>query len=152
MTEKVPNPDGSPDPAKRRLPGTRAEYRVIPERRVVFVKFGKRVTEKEIAGYAASLRVDPVFDPKFSEIVDLRDVEDLDLRGEQMMELADKIDPFCYDAKRAFVVSNSVQAHAARMHQILRIAKENISTFRSLEEAERWIEKMTLTRPKRETT
>jgi hypothetical protein len=38
------------------------------------------------------------------------------------------------------------------MHQILRIAKENISTFRSLEEAERWIEKMTLARPKRETT
>ncbi len=72
MTEEVQNPDGSPDPTNRRHPGTRPEYKVIPERRLVFVKFGKRVTESEIAGYAASLRVDPLFDPRFSEIVDLR--------------------------------------------------------------------------------
>lgn len=97
------------------------------------------MTEREIAWYASCLGMDPSFDPGFSEIVDLRNVEDLDLRGEQMVELADKIDPFSLDAKRAFVVRNSVQSHAARMHQILRIAKENLSIFHSVEDAERWI-------------
>jgi hypothetical protein len=119
--------------------GTPAIYRVLPEKRVVIVKFGKLVTEKEIARYAMSLRVDPVFDPEFSEIVDLREVQELDLRGDEMMKLADKIDPFSLDAKRAFVVRDSTQTHAARMHQILRLSKDNISIFHSVEGAERWL-------------
>ena len=138
----------SPNQLSRR-PGMRPEYRVIPEKRLVSVKFAKRTTEKEIAGYARALCLDPSFDPEFSEIVDLRDVEDLDLRGDEMMELADKIDPFSYQAKRAFVVSNAVQRHAVRMHQILRISKENIAVFHSMEEAERWVAKVTFTRSTR---
>ena len=119
--------------------GTPAVYQILPEKRVVIVKFGKVVTEKEIAEYALSLRVDPVFDPEFSEIVDLREVQELDLRSDEMMELADKIDPFSIDAKRAFVVGDSAQAHAARIHQILRVSQDKISIFRSVEEAERWL-------------
>ncbi len=135
MSEKTLN-------ASTQLPlrrGTPPEYNVIPERRLVFVKFGKLTTEREIARYAIRLHADPSFDPEFSEIVDLRDVEELDLRGDQMVELADRIDPFSPNAKRAFVVQNSVQSHAARMHQILRISKENIGIFHSVEEAEHWI-------------
>jgi hypothetical protein len=127
---------GSQNPSRRGAP---ADYQILPEKRVVIVKFGKRVTEKEIAMYALSLRVDPVFDPAFSEIVDLREVEELDLHGNEMVELADKIDPFSLDAKRAFVVRDSTQAHAARMHQILRLSKDNISVFHSVEEAENWL-------------
>ena len=139
MTKRVLNPATNSEQPKNRRPGIPPEYKVSHEKRIVFVKFGKRVTEKEIARYAATLRADPAFDPAFSEIVDLSDVEELDLHGEQMMELADKIDPFSHEAKRAFVVSNSVQTHAARMHQILRLSKENISIFHSVEEAEQWI-------------
>ena len=141
MAKNVPNPKLVPNQPTRR-PGIRPEYRVIPDKRLVWVKFAKRTTEKEIAGYAKALCLDPAFDPEFSEIVDLRDVEDLDLQGDEMMELADKIDPFSYQAKRAFVVSNAVQSHAVRMHQILRISKENIATFHSMEEAERWVAKV----------
>jgi hypothetical protein len=38
------------------------------------------------------------------------------------------------------------------MHQILRIAKENLSIFHSLAEAERWIASATSTRPNDQTT
>jgi hypothetical protein len=120
--------------------GTPFDCRVVPEKRLVTVKFGNTLTEREIAIYAASLRANPLFDPKFSEIVDLRDVEKLDLHGEQMLKLADKVDPFSFDSKRAFVVGNRTQSHAARMHQILRTSNENIRIFNSLPEAERWIE------------
>ena len=144
--DRILTPGGSSIPQNVRRRGDRPRHNVIAERRIVTVKFGKRVTENEIAGYAAALRADRSFQPEFSEIVDLRDVEDLDLRGNEMMELADKIDPFSFEAKRAFVVRNSVQSHAARMHQILRIAKENIFICHSLEEAECWIAGIPATR------
>jgi len=128
--------DSSPNPTHR---GNPAEYHINPEKGVVFVKFGKRVTAREIGIYALSLRADPSFRPEFSEIVDLREVQELDVKGDEMMNLAEKIDPFAMDAKRAFIVRDSVQQHAARMHQLLRLSKENIAIVHTLEEAERWI-------------
>jgi hypothetical protein len=119
-----------------------ADFHVFPEKRMVLVKFGKRVTEREIAVYALGLGSHAGFRPDFSEIVDLREVEELVLNGGEMMELAEKIDPFSPAAKRAFVVRDSIQTHAARMHQILRLSKDNISVFHSVEEAERWIRLM----------
>ena len=124
---------------KSPLPGNPPEYRVIPEKRLVCVKFGKRVTLREIATYAASVCTDPLFDPQFSEIVDLREVEELDLHGQEMLKLADEVDPFSLEAKRAFVVRDRVQTHAAQMHKLLRIAKEKIAICHSIDEAERWI-------------
>jgi hypothetical protein len=68
----------------------------------------------------------------------LRQVEEIDLQADEFLTLADKIDPFSEDSKRAFVVRTSVQNHAARMHKVLR-TQRNIEIFRSVEEAERWI-------------
>ena len=96
------------------------------------------MTARDIERYAAQLRDFPTFCPDFSEIADLRDVEMLDLKAEEFIRLADRVDPFSYEAKRAFVVQNAVQAHAARMHKILR-TQRSFEIFHSLEEAERWI-------------
>jgi hypothetical protein len=133
-------PKSGASPSRHQRQGAPAEYKVIPEKRLVWVKFGKIVSESEIASYAAGLRSNPLFEPKFSEIVDLRDVEHLDLHGEQMLKLADEVDPFSFDSRRAFVVRNATQSHAARMHQILRIANENLRICYSVAEAEQWIE------------
>jgi hypothetical protein len=65
-------------------------------------------------------------------------VEVFDLKVEDFLKLADKIDPFAPEAKRAFVVRTPVQSHAARLHKILRLAR-NIEIFGSLIEAECWI-------------
>jgi hypothetical protein len=118
----------------------RVIHKVVPEKRLVRVKFGKRLGGREIGSYAAWLRGNALFDPSFAEIVDLRDVEQMDLGGAEMMKLADEIDPFSPESKRAFVVRNSTQSHAARMHQILRTSKENLRIFNSISEAEAWIE------------
>jgi hypothetical protein len=115
-----------------------AEYVLDPAKRLVAVKFGKKMTVADIERYAKLLQSNPSFQPNYSEIVDLTGVEVLDLQAEEFLRLADEIDPFSPDAKRAFVVRNSVQNHAARMHKVLR-TQRNIEIFRSVEEAERWI-------------
>lgn len=115
-----------------------ARFTVDSALQLVTVRFGKTVSAGDIERYAAQLRRSPSFRPGFSEIADLRDVEQLDLKAEDFIRLADKVDPFSFESKRAFVVGNPVQGHAARMHKILR-TQRSFEIFHSLEEAERWI-------------
>ncbi|MFZ0198428.1 MAG: hypothetical protein WB523_01135 [Candidatus Sulfotelmatobacter sp.] len=115
-----------------------SEYVLDVDRRLVSVKFRKKVTVGAIEEYAASLRANPLFHPDFSEIVDMTEADDLDLKAEDFIRLADRIDPFSMHARRAFVARDAVQKHASRMHKILR-TQRNFSIFGSVEEAERWI-------------
>lgn len=118
---------------------TAAEYSIDLEKRLVLVKFRRSVGPQDIGNYARHLKMNPLFEPTFSEIADLRDVEEMELQAEDFLELADKIDPFSPGAKRAFVVQNTLQRNAARMHKILRFQR-NIEIFESLEEAEAWVQ------------
>jgi len=113
-------------------------YTVDAEKKLVAVGFGKKLTVQQIKRYTELLKVNPSFHATYSEIVDLTQVEELDLQADEFLTLADKIDPFSTDAKRAFVVRTPVQNHAARMHKVLR-TQRNIEIFRSMEEAECWI-------------
>jgi hypothetical protein len=115
-----------------------AQHVIDVERKRVVVTFGSRLTVEDIARYTRLLQANAAFHPSFCEIVDLRQVEQLDLKADDFLQLADQIDPFSPDTKRAFVVQTSVQEHAARMHKVLR-APRNIRIFRSLEEADRWM-------------
>ncbi len=108
------------------------------EKKLVVVKFGKTLTAGDIERYAKLLQSNPSFQPNYSEIVDLTQVEELDLQADEFLRLADEIDPFSPEANRAFVVRDSVQNHAARMHKVLQVQR-NIEIFRSVEDAERWI-------------
>ncbi len=118
--------------------GNFAQYFIDTEKNLVVVKLGKKLTVDDIERYAKLLRSDPRFRPTCAEIADLTQVEELDLQADEFLRLADEIDPFAPDAKRAFVVCNAVQNHAARMHKVLRTQKR-FEIFHSVEEAERWI-------------
>jgi hypothetical protein len=114
------------------------EHRVDGNKRVVFVKFGKTLRFTDIESYIAVLKANPVFEPNFSEIVDLSDVVESDMRAEHFLKVTDEIDPFIASARRAFIARSSVQNHAARMHKILR-GQRNVEIFGTLEAAEEWI-------------
>ena len=114
------------------------DYTIYPDKKLVVVSFGKKLTVRDIARYANLLQLDRSFQPSYSEIVDLTQAEELDLQADEFLTLADKIDPFSHEAKRAFVVKTAVQNHAARMHKVLR-TQRNIEIFSSLDEAKRWI-------------
>jgi hypothetical protein len=137
LQEDIPRSSAAPH---RETRGANAALRYVldAEKRLVVVKFRKKVTVKDIEEYAAALRAHPQFKPEFSEIADLSEVEELDLQADEFIRLADEIDPFSPQARRAFVVRTSVQSHAARMHKILRVQRD-FSIFQSVEEAERWI-------------
>lgn len=115
-------------------------YRLSAQKRLVSVKFGRQLSFRDVQSYARRLTADPRFDPGFSEIVDLSDVEDLAMSPAETMKLADLADPFRAGAKRAFVARTDLQMRAARMHQLLRNDQINIRVFASFEAAEEWIE------------
>ncbi|HET7893670.1 MAG TPA: hypothetical protein VFL34_19225 [Candidatus Sulfotelmatobacter sp.] len=113
-------------------------YTVDTENKRVVVTFGRKLTVQDIERYANALQSDRSFHPTYSEIIDLTQAEELELQADEFLTLADKIDPFSAEAKRAFVVRTSVQNHAARMHKVLR-TQRNIEIFRSLEDAKLWV-------------
>jgi hypothetical protein len=115
------------------------EFDIDVEKRTVSVRFAKKVSVMDIRIYAERLRAHPEFNREFSEVVDLREVEDLELKAPDFLQLADEIDCFSAGSWRAFVVHNSIQNHAARMHKILRF-EGNVRIFSSLEDAQAWID------------
>jgi len=117
-----------------------AAYSIDPNRRMVLVRFGKSLGARDISNYADSLRNNPRFDPSFSELVDLSKVETLELGPEEALHLADAVDPFLANARRAFVVQSSAPAYAARIHMLLRAENQNIRIFESMDEARQWLQ------------
>ena len=115
-------------------------YAIDTAKRLVTVRFAETLTFDDIEDYASALRADRRFDPNFSELVDLRDVEEVVLSARQMLSLADHVDPFTLRSKRAFVARGQVQINAAHMHRILRPESNNIRVFFSIGEAEQWID------------
>ena len=112
-------------------------FTIDANRRLVIARFGKRLRATDIQAYVKGLRNHPSFDPSFSEIADITDVKELPLAPD-FLRLADSVDPFSVESKRAFVAKTAVQTHAARMHKILR-SQRNCEIFQTLAEAERWI-------------
>lgn len=113
-------------------------FTVDSQRRLVIARFGERLTAADIQRYAKELCADPSFDASFSEIADISQVKELPLEAPDFLQLADRIDPFSLESKRAFVAQTSPQKHAARMHKILR-HQRNFEIFPTFQEAEDWI-------------
>ena len=67
----------------------------------------------------------------------MRAVAEVALGAEEMLKMADR-SIRSREAKRAFVVRTSTQAHAARMRKAL-LSHRNFKVFSSLDEAERWV-------------
>jgi hypothetical protein len=114
-------------------------YEISPRERLVSVWFSGKLSARGIETYATSLRADPRFDPTFAELVDLCQVEEVQMEPEEAMRLADQVDPFSADSKRAFVTKSERQLHFAKLHQLLQGGKKNISLFNSLQEAKHWL-------------
>jgi len=117
-----------------------AAYTIDSAKRFVSVRFVKKLTVHDIVAYATALRRDPAFDPALAELVDLREVEEVELDAKEALHLADEIDPFSLASRRAFVARTSTQINPARLHALLRSEDKNIRIFGSIEEAKRWVE------------
>jgi hypothetical protein len=114
-------------------------YSIDSAARVVSARASGELSFSAIVSYASRLRGDRSFNPAFSEIVDLRAVVSVSLNAREVMTLANDIDPFSANSKRAFVVRNQDQVNAAHLHRILRPQTKTIRVFHSIEEAREWV-------------
>ncbi len=117
------------------------DYSIDTAARVVSARVEGVLTFGGIVHYASSLRADPRFSPAFSELVDLRGVESVHLAADEIMMLADDVDPFSSKSKRAFVAQSEAQIHVAQFHRILRPESKTIRVFFSMDEAREWLER-----------
>ena len=122
-----------------RAPLSSPDYRIDTADCLISIRFTGKLTFADIVNYASCLRADPRFNLEFAEIVDLTQVESVELSAGEVISLADRVDPFSFDAKRAFVAQSQAQINAAHLHRILRSESETIRVFFSIEEAHKWI-------------
>lgn len=111
---------------------------VDPKNQIVIAKFGGRLTIADAEHYAADLRNNPAFDPRFSELSDLTEVENPQIDYASAARFALDSDPFSHDSKRAIITSTPPMYALARMYQLIR-NDENIVLFKTLDEAKRWL-------------
>jgi hypothetical protein len=92
-----------------------------------------------LLGHARALASDPRFDQSFQQLIDLREVTDLDFPSSTIRSLA-QMSPWGFGARRAVVVGTDVAFGMARMYQILREPDgEDVRIFRGVEPALEWL-------------
>jgi hypothetical protein len=116
-----------------------ANYWIVDSKnRVVIAKFGGRLTIAEAEQYAADLRNNSSFDPSFSELADMTEVEDPQIDYASAARFARDIDPFSHTSKRAVVAPRPPMYETARMYKLIR-NDENIALFKTIDEAKNWL-------------
>jgi hypothetical protein len=115
------------------------DYRIDADHGRVYVRFAGKLTVNLIGRYTEALRENRGFEPGWCEIVDLRALGEIEINAEETIALADQLDPFSLGSRRAFIVSNELQRHRARMQQILRSPSKTIGIFETMAEAEAFV-------------
>jgi len=116
-----------------------ANYWIVdPKNRIVIAKFGGNLTVADAARFAADIRNNPAFDPSFSELSDLTEVENPQIDYASAVTIARYIDPFSHEARRAIVAPRRSVYEVARMYQLIR-NDENIFLFKTIDEARDWL-------------
>ena len=114
-------------------------YWIDLEREVVFSRIWGTLTDEHAAAHATGLKDDPRFDAEFNQILDLRDLTDLQVTNAGIRRVAHLV-PFRPDARRAFVVGTGQAEALSRI--LFAYTDEGIdqyTLFRALEPAMEWV-------------
>jgi hypothetical protein len=123
--------------ASKEPPNMAVKYEIEPANRLVRTTFTRIVTSWEHSLHLTNLRMDPKFDPNFSELLYFDDKVNMRLG---FMDFRSEIDPFSRTSRRAIVASKSQPAvyGTARMFETGR-GDPNIRVFPTIAEAESWL-------------
>lgn len=117
-------------------------YEISPSRRLVYCRTWGAFTELELLITRQALQRDPAFDPSFSIVVELLDMDFGSLTADAVRELASSY-TFSPMARRAFVVAEPGHYGIARMFHIQREMSgviEDVRVCRSLQDALDWVD------------
>lgn len=117
-----------------------AFYKIDKERRLVLSSGTGVLTREDILGHMDRLSKDPDFDPDFSQLVDFRQITEVEFGPEDVRQFAER-NIYSSRARRAIVVKDDLQFGLARMFEIHRElhGETGIRVFRSYDEAVDWI-------------
>ena len=122
-----------------------ATYRIDAERRLVLSRVWGVFTAEDLKNHYTTLAADPAFDPTYSQLVDLRDVERVDMDTPVIRRHAlERL--FHPNAQRALVVSSPHHYELARIYaEFAEYASQNVHVFRDMHDAEEWLGLVALT-------
>jgi len=115
---------------------------IDPDLRLVRSRAWGVLTHDEITALRLRYAGDPAFRADFSQLFDLRDVTSISATLDELQEVASHT-AFGPGTRRAFVATNPVPYAFSRMYEAYREfngGQEQIEVFRSLEDAEKWLE------------
>jgi len=116
-----------------------ATYWIDVEKRLVLTRGWGVFTEQDLLGHFTMLAADPVFQPTFSQLADLRHVDRAEvskpfIRRHALEHL------FSSSARRALVVSSADHYELARIYaEFAQYASQNVHVFRDMHDAEEWL-------------
>ena len=97
------------------------------------------VTDRDFLAHVRALTANPRFARGFRQLVDLRDVTDIQVTASTVREMV-RLNPFGASAQRAVVVTSDVVFGMARMYQILSDeSPDELQIFRKMDDALRWL-------------
>jgi hypothetical protein len=117
-----------------------AVYKIDKVRRLVLSSGTGSLTKEDILGHMDRLSKDPDFDPKFSQLADFTQITKMELKPEDIRQLA-QVDLFSPLSRRAMLVKDDLQFGLIRMFEIHRDlnGETGIRVFRNFDEAMAWI-------------
>lgn len=114
-------------------------YLIDLEREVVFSKIWGTLTDEHVAAHATGLKEDPRFDSEFNQIIDMRELSDLQVTGPGIRRVAQLV-PFRPDARRAFVVgTGQAEALSRILFAYTEAGVDRYKVFRALPPAMEWV-------------
>ena len=119
---------------------------ISPQDRIRTARYRGTVDDESLLAAYAGLITAPDFDPALDDIVDLRDVSNLDITHEGLRRLVSRVaelDILGFRTRVALVAPTAVAFGMGRMYELLRgtvrNTTEEIQVFREFDEAVRWL-------------
>jgi len=112
-------------------------YQIDSAAEIVFTTSEGYITLDDITEHCRRLKGDKAFSPSFSELLDYRGTNP-ELSLDEMRHVADSLDPYSREAKRAIVASSDLNYGVARMFGAV-LPSSMVAVFRSMPEALEWL-------------
>jgi len=114
-------------------------YVIDVEREVVFSRIWGTLTDDDVVDHATALKADPRFDAEFNQIIDMRELSDLQVTSPGIRRVAHLV-PFRPDARRAFVVgTGQAEALSRILFAYTDAGIDQYTLFRELPPAMEWV-------------
>jgi len=116
-------------------------HRIDPHLRLVRTQVEGRLTLEDALAHAYTLKTDPLFQPDYSELVDLTGFTGSDLPPEAMQAFANDLpgEIFSPHARRAIVAPAESAFDLSRQYRNMRRNAESFQVFHSMDEAMHWL-------------